>query len=280
MDHHLIEEQNVAELYAAGQLPPEDEERFEEHLLECRECRERVAWAEDLKDSFQALAAEERSRAAEIGLLAVFLRRGRWLGIAALVLLAVALPAWLLLEQGRLRRELAAARAARPAMAAPPAASAVQAELRAARGRLEGLEAERRTLAGELQAERARREELAGKLTELTRPQVNAALFSLGLVRGGAEENQVTVGAKPAWIVLELELPAADSTAWRATLRDARGRTVWRGEGLRPTARDTVVLGIYSDQLAPGAYRIVLEGVPPQGGVAPVEIPFRVTKQK
>lgn len=273
MDHRLIEEQNIAELYAAGQLPPEDEERFEEHLLECRECRERVAWADDLKGSFEALAVEERTRAAEVGLLAVLLRRGRWLGIAALLLLAVALPAWLLVEQGKLREELAAVRAAKPA---PPLASSSEAGLRAERERLE---AERRRLEGELQAERARREELAGRLAGLTRPQVNTALFSLGLVRGGEDENRVTVGAEPAWMVLSLEIPPGSFETYRATLVDARGRTAWKGEGLRPTASDTLVLGLYSDLLAPGSYRMVLEGLPPQGRPAPIEIPFQVTRQ-
>lgn len=271
MDHRLIEEQNVAELYVAGQLPAEDEERFEEHLLECRECRERVAWADDLKGSFQALAAEERTRAAEVGLLAVLLRRGRWLGIAALLLLAVAFPAWLLVEQGRLREELAAARAAPPVTAPPPPPANGGAELRA--------EQERRRLESELQAAQEERERLARRLAELTRPQVNTALFSLGLVRGEEDTNRVLVGPEPAWIVLSFELPPADAESYRATLLDERGRTVWKGEGLRPTASDTLVLGLYSDLLAPGSYRIVLEGAPPEGRPAPIEIPFRVTRQ-
>lgn len=274
MDHRLIEEQNVAALYVAGQLPPEDEERFEEHLLECRECRERVAWAEDLKSSFQAMAAEDGTRAAGAGLLAWLARRSRWLGAAALLLLAVALPGWLLVERGRLRRELAVARAARPAPTpstpAPPTEDG-EAELRA--------EQERRRLETELQAERKERERLAGQLAELTRPQVNLGLFSLGLVRGEEDANQVLVGPEPAWIVLSLELPPSDVETYRATLLDARGQTVWKGEGLRPTASDTLVLGLYSDLLAPGAYRVVLEGQPPRGRPVTTEIPFRVERQ-
>jgi hypothetical protein len=273
MDHRLIEEQNVAALYVAGQLPPEDEERFEGHLLECRECRERVAWAEDFKGSFQAMATEDGTLAAA-GLLAWLARRSRWLGIAALVLLAVALPAWLLVERGRLRRELAVARAARPVPSPStptPSPRAGDAELRA--------EQERRRLESELQAEREERERLAGQLAELTRPQVNTAIFSLGLVRGEEETNQVLVGPEPAWIVLSLELPPADVESYRATLLDARGQTVWKGEGLRPTASDTLVLGLYSDLLAPGGYRLVLEGLPPRDRPAITEIPFRVARQ-
>ena len=273
MDHHLIEEQNVAALYVAGQLPPEDEERFEEHLLECRECRERVAWAEDLKGSFQALAAEDATRVAGAGLLAWLARRSRWLGAAALALLAVALPAWLLVERGRLLRELAVARAERPApppSVPVPSQASGEAELRAGR--------ERSRLEGELRSERAEREKLSRRLAELTRPQVNTAIFSLGLVRGEEDANRILIGPEPAWVVLSIELPPADAESYRATLLDERGRTVWKGEGLRPTASDTLVLGLYSDLLAPGAYRLVLEGVPRDRAVS-VELPLRVARQ-
>ncbi|HSN86711.1 MAG TPA: zf-HC2 domain-containing protein, partial [Thermoanaerobaculia bacterium] len=59
MDHQRIEEESIAELYATGRLSPVDEELFEEHLLECRECRERVAWADGLRDAVRTVAAEE-----------------------------------------------------------------------------------------------------------------------------------------------------------------------------------------------------------------------------
>ena len=264
MDHRTIEEQNVAESYVAGQLPPAEEAQFEEHLLECRECRERVGWAEDLKASFQALAAEGETGAARI--LPWRPRPGRtvWLvaAAAALLLLALALPAWLLIEQGRLRAELAAARQSPPPRT-PVRPSA--AELAA-----------RRKLTEELQAERRKNEELAGQIAALTRPQVNAALFSLGLVRGGEETNRVVVSREPAWIVLAIESPSPDVDTYEAALLDARGRAVWRGSGLRPTAADTLVLGLYSDLLAPGSYRLVLTGRPPHGRPVTSTVPFRV----
>ena len=263
MDHRTIEEQNVAESYVAGQLPPEEEAQFEEHLLECRECRERVGWAEDLKASFQALAAEGTGAARVLPWRA---RPGRpvWLTLAAaaLLLLALALPAWLLIEQGKLRAELAAARQSPPPRApVRPSAAEIAA---------------RRRLAGELQAERRKNEELAGQIAALTRPQVNAALFSLGLVRGGEETNRVVVSREPAWIVLAIESPAPDVGTYEATLLDTRGRTVWRGSGLRPTAADTLVLGLYSDLLPPGSYRLVLTGRPPHGRPVTSTVPFRV----
>jgi hypothetical protein len=284
MDHHLIEEQSIAESYVMGQLSAQDETEFEEHLLECRECRERVAWAEDLRGSLRDMAAADeaqaRVQAVQIGLLAWLARHGRAarLGLAAILfLLAATLPGWLLVQQRDLRQQLAEVRAAArkpvpPPLTAPPSDPGLRAER-------DRLAAERHQLDEELQAERRKRDELAQRLASLTRPQVNAALFSLGLVRGGEGTNQVQIGPQPAWIVLSLELPPTDATAWRATLLDARGHTVWKGDGLHPTAADTLTLGLYSDLLAPGAYRLLLEPLPPHTPPATIAIPFQVVQR-
>jgi hypothetical protein len=278
MDHQLIEEQNIAALYAAGQLGPEDEERFEEHLIECRECRERVAWADDLRTSLQALAAEDTAQAARLGLLAWLLawlaghRRAAGLGLVAALLFLLALPGWLLIEQGKLRRELAAARAtaAHPTPAATPTPPD---QITAEPGRPAARE---KSLEQELAAAQARGEDLARRLAVLTRPQVNTALYSLGLVRGEGSANQVLVGRTPEWVVLSIDLPDSPAASYQATLIDARGRTVWQGEGLRPTANDTLVLAVYSDLLPPGPYRLVLTGPPAS---PPTEIPFQVARR-
>jgi hypothetical protein len=278
MDHRLIEEQGLAESYVMGRLTPEEEERFEEHLLECRECREQVAWAEDLRGSFRELAAEEQTRAAaaiHLGLFASLARRGRavqW-GLAALLaVLAVGLPAWLLVQQGNLRRELAEARRAAPVQPAPPVPPPSS-------GADPALATERERLREELQAERRQREELAGRLAQLTRPQVNTAIFSLGFVRGEEETNQVALSAEPAWIVLAVEPPEPDVETWRATLRDASGRTLWKGEGLHPAADGSLVLSLRSDLLEPGDWRLALAGKPPGGQTVSRELSFHVTRQ-
>lgn len=279
MDHPRIEEGNIPQLYVAGQLPAEEEALFEEHLIDCRECRERVAWAEDLRGSFQAMAAEDRTRAAVgIGLFAWLARHQRTarlgrLGLAALILLAAALPAWLLVEQGKLRRELALARAE----AARPRPPAVEAR---PRPRPDPLAEERRRLEDQLQAELRETEGLRKQLSEITRPQVNTAIFSLGVIRGEGDRTQaLRIGPRPEWIVLAIEAPEAGPESWRATLLDRDSRTVWRGEGLRPTANDELVLGLYSDLLPPGDYRLRLEAVPANGGSAS-EIPFRVERRR
>jgi hypothetical protein len=277
MNHQRIEREGIAELYATGRLSPEDEDAFEIHLLECRECRDRVELADDLRSSFRMVAAEDATRTAlQAGLFAGLsraVRRGLLLG--ALLALA-ALPAWLLVDRQRLARELAAARTAvpptapaRPVPALPPPRDD---------GRLERLVQERRSLEEELRRERAERERLAERLTGLARPQINTAIYSLGLVRGETV-NEVTLDPASGWIVLSLELPQAGHASYRATLLSSRGATVWRGDGLAPTASDTLTVLVPPDLLQPGDYRFRLEGLEDRGhAVAAGEIPFRVRR--
>jgi hypothetical protein len=269
MDHETIEQRNIAELYATGRLPPEDVELFEEHLLECRECRERVAWADDLRETVQTAAVED-AVSTHVGLLAWLSRRG--LAIAALLAL-ILLPAWLLLDRSRLERELAAARRqaeSRPAPPVPDTPSLPTPAPPADNG-------EPARLAQELKTEREAHARLSDEIARLTRPQVNTAIFSLGVVRGEQDANEVELGREPEWIVLSVDPPQAGHDLYRATLLDSHGRTIWKGDGLRPGAGDALVISVYSTLLAPGDYRLRLTGVTADGKTAPAgDVPFRV----
>jgi hypothetical protein len=290
MDHDRIEEEQVAERYVLGRLAPAEEASFEEHLLTCAECRERVAWAGELHGSLRAMAAEDHGSAARLGLLAWLVqhRRAARFGLTAVcvaLLVLVGMCVGLLLEQGRLRRQLVEARAgsvgataagsrsgaapAHPAANAPPPPARPQA---AAERALLAAQLQRRE--DELRRERRRGDDLRARLAEIARPQVNAVIASLGLVRGQGETTRVAVGPLPAWIVLSIELPAPGGGAWQATLLDGRGRTIWSGGGLRPGANDTLALGLHSSLVPPGVYRLLLDrpGDPPQHS----EIPFEV----
>ncbi|HEX3555168.1 MAG TPA: zf-HC2 domain-containing protein [Thermoanaerobaculia bacterium] len=277
MDHERIAEQNVVERYVMGRLTPEEEELFEEHLLECQECRRQVAWEEDLQNSLHTVAADEAARATtvvRIGLLAWLARHRAVAGLlAAAVLVLLALPilgiTGLLREQDRLKGQLAQLRTAaaaqpRPQPTPPPAAPDPE------RGRLEA----------ELRTEREARARLAGQLARLTQPQVNTAIFSLGLVRGGeGPANRIALRRDPEWLVLAVELPAEEAPTYRATLATAAGRTVWKGEGLKAGADGSVAIALYSTLLAPGSYRLRLEAVDAKGHGSPAgEIPIQVTR--
>jgi hypothetical protein len=287
MDHRRIDEQNVAELYVTGRLSPEDEETFESHLLECSECRESVGWADDLRTSIRAVAAEDAARASvQLGFLAWVSRRTRTAraGLLMAALLAVAaLPAWLQADRSRLARELteaqqAAARAEaaeRPA-APEPAPIAPVAEPAApvdpAGPELEKLAEENRLLAEQL---RDSREQLA----QVGEPQINTPVIPLGVVRGESDAT-VELGPSPEPILLSLELPQVEYDTYRVTLLDGRNKTVWQKDGLEPTASETLTILFPSGRLKAGtSYRFRLEGMEPGGRTVDVgEIPFRAVK--
>ena len=275
MDHERIEAQNVIERYVMGRLAPEEEALFEEHLLECRDCRQSIEREEDFQGSLQTLAAGEAARATaavQVGALA-WLARRRWLPALAILLLLGLPAAWLLREQARLRTEVAhlqATVAERRQRPTPPMPGPVSPRSN---------DAEKRQLKEQLSAEKAARAELSERLTRLTQPQVNTLIFSLGFLRGEDETaNRVELGREPEWIVLSVELPAEEAPSYRAALLKA-GKAVWSGEGLHPTADGTVTIILYSPLLEPGRYRLRLQAVDARGHASTAgEIPFQVSR--
>ncbi|HYN21942.1 MAG TPA: zf-HC2 domain-containing protein, partial [Thermoanaerobaculia bacterium] len=277
MDHRLVEDENIAELYATGRLSPEDEEIFETHLLECTECRERVSWADDMRGSIRAVAAEDAARATfQLGFLAGLVRRVRSARtglVMAALLAAIALPLWLQADRARLQHQLEEARETSNRPTAPaPAPTPAPAPAEGDRQAL--IQAETR-----LREALAENESLGQKVAQLTQPQVNTPVFPLGVVRGETGASPIELGPTPEWIVLSLELPQVEYDTYQVTLRDARGKAIWKGDGLKPTASDTLTILLYSDQLQPGAsYAFHLEGVTEGGRKVPAgEIPFRAT---
>ncbi len=273
MEHEQIAEQNVIARYLMGSLTPEEEELFEEHLLECADCRRQVEWEEDFQNSLHAVASEEAAKATvvRIGLLA-WLARHRvagWLLAAAVLVLAVLPIAGLLREQGRLSDQIARLEAAASQRNPQPIPAPTPA----------GPDPERQALEAELRSERDARTRLAEQIARLTQPQVNTPIFSLGLVRGSEQTpTRIDLGRDPEWIVLAVELPAEEAPSYRASLL-TDGRTVWKGEGLKAGADGTVAITLYSTLLEPGSYKLRLEAVDAKGHGSPAgEIPFRVAK--
>lgn len=86
LDHRTIDADSLVERYVTGRLPEAEADRFEEHLLECAECIERVEAAERLQAGLVRVAMEDAVAAgAAAGILAVVARamRRRPLGWAA-----------------------------------------------------------------------------------------------------------------------------------------------------------------------------------------------------
>jgi len=281
MDHRHIDDQNVAELYVTGRLSPEDEETFESHLLECTECRERVGWADDLRTSIRAVAAEDAARVSvQLGFLAWVSRqtRGARAGALMAALLAVAaLPAWLQADRARLSRELAEARseaseartaAVRPAAPAPAPVAPPAPENKA---ELERLAQENSRL----------EQKLSESLEQLARrdgPQINTRIVSLGVVRGDSDP-EIELGPSPEPIVVPLELSQVDYKTYRVTLFEGR-KLLWKKDGFEPMAGDTLNVLLSSGTLKPGtSYLFSLDGIDAGGRAVHVgEIPFKAVK--
>jgi hypothetical protein len=296
MDHQEIQRTDLIDRYLADRLTEEEASRFEEHLLECPACLEQVRWTEDFRDAVHAAAAREQSAqaqaaaaAVEAGVLAWLARRSlshRRAFLLAAGFFVAALPAWLLWRQGGLERELAVAQAAvaqaerqvrevesrtpRPApanaAATPPATAKPAANI---------LDTERQRLEAELRREREASARLQEQVQRLSRPQP-AALVMLGFVRSGPAEGQTIHGGEGG-VVLSVELPVGAEPAYRATLREAGGKVLWREDRLATGSDETLLISFPSGFLRPGSYRLQLESLAEEGGGAPAgELPFQI----
>jgi len=118
MDHRTLEERQIPERYLLGRLSPEEAELFEQHLLYCPRCQERVESTEAMVDGLRTVAGEDAATASRLGVLAWLARRGRavrW-SLAAALLLAFLVPGLILHRRiDDLHSALAEARGPRPA---------------------------------------------------------------------------------------------------------------------------------------------------------------------
>jgi hypothetical protein len=263
MDHQTIDAGNIAERYVTGRLSPEEAAEFEEHYLDCPSCIARVEAAERLQRGLRRLAEEAAVRAPGP------LRSTRWsrsprLALAAAALLAVALlPAWLEhREVQNLRTNLAQAKVEK---GATDRLTAVQGQLQQAQ----------RDLAAVVEKQEA----LSRDVAKDRQPQSNLPTLALTQVRGGAggPVRTLTLPQEPGWVALWVEPGDADYPAYRATLAKAEGGVVFQASRLALNDLGALLITVHSTSLAPGAYRLDVEGLPRTGAPVPVGwFPLRV----
>jgi hypothetical protein len=259
MDHTLIEEQQIAERYVTGKLPPDEAERFEEHFLSCQECLDRLDLAESMDRGFKRAASQDAAQLAtqiaatrQLAVIAWLSRLGRSRQMAFLamaVFVVAVLPGLFALRQvreGQQEREWTAA--------GSRTAAAEAARLRT------DLEASRRDLAREQAARTKMDEELAAA----RRPQVNIPVLYLDAERGSGESShRLRLPRAPGGIVFGLTIEPPYQPSYHAVLRDAGGREIWSGEGLQPNELDSLSLSLPSTLLTPGDYTFTVEGLAP-----------------
>lgn len=249
MDHQSIDAGSIAERYVTGRLAPEEAAAFEEHYLDCPACCARVEAAERLQRGLRRLAEQAAVSAPVPPHWSLSPR----LALAAAALLAVALvPAWMeLREVQRLRSDLA-------------------------RTKVEQGSADR--LRGELQQTRRDLEARDREIAADRQPQANLPVVPLTPVRGGeGPVRTLKLPAKPGWVGLWVEPGDAGFPAYRATLRKNEGAVVFQSPPLALNDLGALLITVHSASLAPGAYRLDLDGLPQAGAPVPAgRFPLRI----
>ena len=274
MNHTEIEERQVVDRYVMGKLAPEEAERFEEHYLSCPDCLDQLDLAESLERGFKRAAGEDVARLAvtrQLALVAWLHRLGRSRQAAILSLAFLCVLGVVAVPGGLAYRELAATRAA---LGQERAAAGSRTSAEAAR-----LRAELGASHEDLARERAAHSQAAAQLAQALKPQENVPILFLNAERGGGGEPtfRLHLPAQPGSVVLALAIDPPHHSAYRAVLRDARGREVWSGGDLRLNEQESLSLSLPSTLLAPGDYTLSVEGLDPGRLPAPGgRFPFRV----
>jgi hypothetical protein len=104
---------------------------------------------------------------------------------------------------------------------------------------------------------------------EPTAPQLLALNLTAERAREPGAGTDVRIDPGVSALRATLEPPAVRYPAYRAYLRTAEGRVVWRGspQAGRGSQDDALIVIVPADQLLPGDYLLVLEGVPAGGRV-------------
>lgn len=273
MDHRTIDAENIAERYVTGRLSPETAADFEEHYLDCPACCARVEAAERLERGLRRLAEDAAAGTSRVVRPARWTPSPRW-GLAAAAMLVVALlpGVYGLREVQRLRGDLVTTREALERAEAEGAGKIEP-------GRLASLEGELQTTRRELAAEAEKREALAREVAAGRQPQAQVPVLPLTPVRSapdGGPVRTLDLPKEPGWIALWIE-PGEDYPAYRATLRTGQGAVVFQASGLAMNDLGALLLTVHSTTLAPGSYRLDLEGLPRTGGPVLVSrFPLRV----
>jgi Putative zinc-finger len=234
MNHHDIDERSLPERYVSGTLSSEEASSFEEHLLECPECLDRVERNVDLRDGLRTLAREGGLPHDWPGTRSALLRA--WPQAAAVLLasgLAV-LAGWRLLG---------------PHKAAPSAPAPTLAPMST-------------TPSEPLQPS-------SGVSTPATPPLVFDVPAGRPRAAGDGATLRLSRGADRVLLRLEIPAGAEGFRGGDAALRVVGGREVWRGTAIlafTETRRKVIRIEVPAARLRPDDYIVEVSGTDRTGG--------------
>jgi hypothetical protein len=246
MDHQVIEDTALTERYVTGRLEGLERALFEEHLVDCPVCLQRIEASEGLAAGLKAASVPiAKPASAQSPSRRSWAHRTTWLlsGACAASLLAALLTNARL---GRVGSEVALEKAANVE---------ARAQLNAAQQ--------------QLAHERTAREAAEARLGAQQQTPVHIPLLALVATRGATVPALELSGAPGPFLLLaEREDPPRFPT-YVVTVRSAEGVSLWQ-EQLRPSSRDAVVIALDSGHFPPGTYSLALEGEDTSGRRVPV----------
>lgn len=268
MNHLLIDEQNIVELYVIGRLPQHLREEFEEHYVGCDRCLRLIEENEQFRGALRRaviFGGFEPSAGIKQALVSIWQSIGWGKKLAAAVAVLAIASALMLLSYNvfNLRRQPQA-----PRIAAEDKSAAAEAASTAER---QAMLEQRRQLESQIERERAERLSVSRELQKLLEPQANTPIFVLSTVRSGgptdAGRGQRLVLPKDSRMIvlspeLDVELPYK---VYRASLLDPQQQIAWQSGGLRPSTYNSFAISFASSFFRPGRYELRLEGIRSDG---------------
>ncbi len=246
MEHELIEDTTLPERYITGRLDGPERALFEEHLVDCPICLERLEASEGFAAGLKAVSAPVALPVPAPRFPRRWAHRSTWLwaGACAAGLLAV------VMTNARLRdvaRELVLERTA-------------------------GVEARAQLSVAQQQLalERSAREAAEARLaTQQPRTPGRIPLLALISTRGSSTpELEVSAAPEPFLLLAERESPPRFQS-YVVTLRSTEGAVLFQGH-VQPSSRDTVAVALDSGHFGPGTYSLAVEGEAVGGRLVPV----------
>jgi len=263
-------ENRLVDAYVRGRLTSSSRTRFEEHYLASPLHRRRVTIARDLLASADESSSESEKRPLLDRLRAWSEVSYGWrLTIAAALLMLCAGAIWLLIEQSRLRTQVAS----------------IQKENATHEGREQELSrrvAEQQTERGRLEAELGslRNQQPPGQKSPLPQPSLTVFAFTLSpvSVRGTAGQT-IELGAEADQVQLRMAVPLGELKSFAIAIHTAERQPVWSQRQIKPRAGQ-VIVNVPADRLPFNDYILTLSGVDIAGHTLEINrYSFRVVRE-
>lgn len=291
MNHDYIEQFDIVDRYVMSKLVAEENQEFEEHLINCQQCIASMQVTRGLMQGFRLLTVQQSApqsapQQSDIAkrpgwFFLHWFSRKTWAAAACGLLLGtILISIFSILQVRHLRQEVARSESGaldlqrlheddqQSALAVAQARQEMEQNLK---GHIQKLEAD-------LQEAQKARAQAAGASRGWTQPLINLPIVVLNSVRG-SEVNEIKLSRTPMDFVVSVPLEGkAKYRTYRVTiLKDQQ--PLWESSKVKPDPDNALTMGFNSSLFQQGNYVLQVEGVPiAPGSEGRASYPFRVSK--